>query len=72
LYEILRNRIDELNNLSKIKFSLITDGDDKTLSNIISITLYRVTSELINNTLKHSQATKVTIQLLLNENEWCS
>lgn len=69
LYEILRNRIDELNNLSKIKFILITDGDDKTLSNIISITLYRVTSELINNALKHSQATKVTIQLLLNNNE---
>jgi signal transduction histidine kinase len=69
LYEILRNRIDELNNLSKIRFVLITDGDDKILTNNISITLYRITSELINNTLKHSQATKVTIQLLLSEIE---
>jgi signal transduction histidine kinase len=66
LFEIISNRINDLNNLPDIKFILITDGDDKQLSPIASITIYRITTELINNALKHSFASVVTVQILLS------
>lgn len=52
---------------SRIKYSLINDLT-KDLSENIRICLYRVLQELLNNILKHAQATKVAIQIFKNKN----
>lgn len=69
IFHILKNKIDELNAISNIRFTLITEGNDQDIGNIFSITIYRIINELINNTLKHSQASLATIQLLLTDDE---
>ncbi|TCC85850.1 hypothetical protein EZ444_24660 [Pedobacter hiemivivus] len=69
IFHILRNKIDELKVISNIRFTLITEGNDQDIGNIFSITIYRIINELINNTLKHSQASLATIQLLLTNDE---
>lgn len=69
IFYILKKRVDELNIISNIRFTLITEGDDQGIENIFSITIYRIINELINNTLKHSQANLATIQLLITDTE---
>lgn len=69
IFHILKSRVDELNMISSIRFTLITDGDDKEIENLFSITIYRIINELINNALKHSQASMATIQLLITPDE---
>jgi len=48
---------------TKIKFKFEHFGVKKRLSENIEITLYRITQELINNVIKHSNASEVNIQL---------
>ena len=69
IFYILKKRVDELNIISNIRFTLITEGEDHSIENIFSITIYRIINELINNTLKHSQANLATIQLLITDTE---
>lgn len=69
IFHILKNRIDELNLMGNIRFTLITEGRDDDIENVFAITVYRIINELINNTLKHSMASRATIQLLLTGNE---
>jgi signal transduction histidine kinase len=69
IFYILKKRVDELNIISNIRFTLIIEGDDQSIENIFSITIYRIINELINNTLKHSQANLATIQLLITDTE---
>lgn len=69
IFYILKKWVDELNVISNIRFTLITEGNDKSIDNIFSITIYRIINELINNTLKHSQASLATIQLLITHTE---
>lgn len=68
IFHVLSNKIEMLNDVSIIKFELILEGDDKTLSEIFSITIYRIINELISNVLKHSGAHYATIQLILDDN----
>ena len=53
---------NRINSIGEIKFIVkIQKGiDEKTLDNVDRINLFRVVQELINNTLKHSQATEIT------------
>jgi len=69
IFYILKKWVDELNIISNVRFTLITEGNDKSIDNIFSITIYRIINELINNTLKHSQASLATIQLLITHTE---
>lgn len=69
IFYILKKWVDELNVISNVRFTLITEGNDKSIDNIFSITIYRIINELINNTLKHSQASLATIQLLITHTE---
>jgi signal transduction histidine kinase len=65
IFHVLQNRVNELNMVGKIRFTLITEGHDKGIEPIFSITIYRIINELINNVLKHSQASSATVQLLM-------
>jgi signal transduction histidine kinase len=61
--------MDELNSSNAIQFTFIADGNEKKLDNNYSVTIYRIINELISNIIKHSQAQKALIQILINETE---
>lgn len=50
---------------SNIKHTFETFNFDQRPSEIIEITLYRILQELVNNLIKHSQASSVTVQLFM-------
>jgi len=62
----LKSFIEKIEDAQKIKFNVSTNLDKRLPVNI-EVTLYRVIVELINNSFKYSEATKVTIRLLLKE-----
>lgn len=66
LFAILQNRIFELNTTNEISFTLITDGDEIKINNTFSVTIYRIINEIISNIIRHSQAQKALIQILIN------
>ncbi len=66
LFQILRNRIDELNLHNVTRFWLSTYGDDKVLSEIHAVTMYRIINELIVNIIKHAKASQANIDLAMN------
>lgn len=54
---------------SKITFNLIYAGTERRIiENERELHVYRIVSELLNNVVKHSEATAVTIQILYYEN----
>lgn len=52
--------VDKINDLRKVKINLVTDWNGRLEENI-EVTLYRVIIELINNSLKHSEADDIQI-----------
>ena len=66
LFQILGNRVNELNQHSATRFWLSVDGDDKALSEIHAVTIYRIINELINNIIKHAKASRANIDLVMN------
>jgi len=66
LFIILQNRVTELNCITNLRFYLVTDGCDKVISQLVAITLYRIINELINNILKHAQASVANLQLVIS------
>jgi signal transduction histidine kinase len=65
--EDFTNKISNSNQL-KINFSH-TGFENKKLTSSLEIVLYRVVQELVNNAIKHAQASKMDIQLLLFDQE---
>jgi len=57
----LKQKIEET---KKLQIELVAHGLDNRLDNATEIQLYRIIQELLNNILKHAEATEVTIQLL--------
>jgi signal transduction histidine kinase len=53
----------------KLKIDLNIVGMDQRLDDTVEIVLYRVFQEIINNIMRHSAATHVTIQLLRHDTE---
>lgn len=64
LIEALRVYVDKINKMNTISVNLKIDENFPDLPKQISVALYRIISELLNNTLKHSSATKIEIELL--------
>lgn len=66
----LRASIEKLvmlhNSYKRVKFSCIFSGDEALLSDIHKENIYKIVSEICNNTLKHAQATDATIQFLID------
>ena len=67
LFNALQQRINEVNALGQVKFFILTQGQEKLISAELSLSIYRMASELITNILKHSEATTATVQVLLDE-----
>lgn len=58
------------NHSDKISFEFYEKTQGKSINSAVSLNIYRVLSELIQNILKHSKATKVLVQLIQNEHEF--
>jgi signal transduction histidine kinase len=65
LQDLIDGSISMLNIESKFEHFNIT----KRLPNKVEVTIYRVVQELINNIIKHSKATEVSIQLFKTDND---
>jgi two-component system NarL family sensor kinase len=63
LYESVVNELNRLSMTGRLETSLKVDGDKRYLEKEKEIVLFRITQELINNSLKHSKATKISIGL---------
>lgn len=69
LFNAVKQRISEINDLQVMKFNVLTQGDEKLISEELSLASYRIVSELTTNILKHSKGTIATIQLLVDEEQ---
>ncbi|MBI9060666.1 MAG: PAS domain S-box protein [Marinilabiliaceae bacterium] len=67
LVSALNAFIQRLNAINVIRAIMKVEGMEKRLPNQIEVSLYRVITELINNTLKHSGASELYIQLVKTE-----
>jgi len=67
LVSALNAFIQRLNAINVIRATMKMEGMEKRLPNQIEVSLYRVITELINNTLKHSGASELCIQLVKTE-----
>ncbi|WP_421763979.1 tetratricopeptide repeat protein [Ekhidna sp.] len=65
----LREFVDRINGTGKIHIELNVFGLENRLSELQEISLYRISQEWINNILKYSDATKVTLQITKDEEE---
>jgi len=69
--ESIEENIDKLtttyNSYGRIKFNFIFSGDESLLSDFQKENLYKIVSEIFANTLRHSQATEATVQLLIDK-----
>jgi signal transduction histidine kinase len=52
-----------------IEIDFIHFGDESELNDILKITLYRITQELLKNIIKHADATEVIVQLTIEDDE---
>ncbi len=55
--------------MSEISYEFEHFGIQERLKENVEISLYRVGQELVNNILKHSKATKVSVQLFKNQSK---
>ena len=67
LLRALRNFINKVNATKAIEITLNANFSDERFEQNIEVVLYRVVCELINNTIKHSEASKIQINLKQDE-----
>uniref|UniRef100_UPI0032EDACB9 sensor histidine kinase n=1 Tax=Ekhidna sp. TaxID=2608089 RepID=UPI0032EDACB9 len=70
LFNAVKQRITEVNDLQVIRFNILTQGDEQLISKELSLATYRIVSELTTNILKHSKGTTATIQLLVDDEQF--
>lgn len=64
LVEEIKALVEALNNSKKIQVKFNTHGLKGRLPNVLELNIYRMIQEMVNNTLKHAEAQKITIQLM--------
>lgn len=69
LTEALKNLADRINQSKKFHINLEMFGMELPLDDLIEHSLFRIIQELINNTIKHANATCLNIQLIRSEME---
>ena len=67
LFLTLENRIYQLNSSGPIRFTLVTEGDESKLNDVLAITIYRIINELLTNICKHSVAANAAVQVLIED-----
>ncbi len=65
LVKTLEGIVEQLNATDNLEITLQTPGDLINIDPEIQLALYRIFMELINNTLKHAEASRITIELQL-------
>jgi two-component system, NarL family, sensor kinase len=63
LKDALNDFFENISQSGKLKVHFQSYNFDKRLSQTVEVTIYRIIQELINNTLKHAEATEVYVQL---------
>lgn len=63
LKEAIEDLFDEIRELSKMDIELTLNCTDERLPENMEITLYRVMQELLNNTIRHAQASRIECSL---------
>src|SRR5690606_18977878 len=69
LFKMLEEKKQELNKTGTIHFSSIFIGNDKSLSDKMMLALYRISTELLSNILKHSMAQEASLQLIIDDKQ---
>lgn len=61
--DLLRQLVQIVNGRKGLRAELICEGEDDPLPESVHIALYRIAQESLNNVVKHSQATRVSVRL---------
>ncbi|WP_417358400.1 ATP-binding protein [Flavobacterium sp.] len=69
LFDILQDKIDELNNIGTIQFVFIATGEEDIVPDALKLPIIRICFELLSNVLKHSQASEATLQLFSDSSQ---
>ena len=69
LTSALKELGDRINQTQKVNCEILVFNNNERLSNIMEISLFRITQEWVNNILKYAGATNITIQLTREESE---
>ena len=64
----LQKEVERINKLEKLDAQIECKGDSPKLSDQKVIILYRMSQEIINNTLKHSKAKHLHISVIIDKN----
>jgi len=65
----LKNISDKVNQSNKLKMSFDTFGLNHKLDDLIENVIYRTLQEIVNNTIKHADATELFIQIAQDHNQ---
>lgn len=68
LVEALQLEIDRFNRLNFIQSELEVHGTPQTLDSKVEIVIFRIMQEFFSNVIKHSKASKLTVNLNFSEN----
>jgi two-component system NarL family sensor kinase len=64
-YEVsVENMLESIGDVDATQYKFYTNLNGKRLPDNIELSLFRITQEAVNNIIKHSEATEVTIQLM--------
>jgi signal transduction histidine kinase len=67
LVEALQLEIDRFNRLNFIQSELVVQGTPQTLDSKVEIVIFRIMQEFFSNVIKHSKASKLTVNLNFTE-----
>ena len=65
----VRQTAQSINSSGKIEVEFVSEVDDLNLKGDAEVHLFRVVQELLSNAIKHSEATKLSVQINAHENE---
>ncbi len=66
LAEAIHDLVDEIQSITPVKISLVTDLNEKLLNEDIKLMIYRIVQEQMNNILKHAAASHVEIKIAVD------
>jgi len=66
-FEAVDDLIDQINDAETIEAEFVVEGQQNRFSETREFMLYRMVQEMINNTLKHAQASKVKIRVVAED-----
>jgi len=69
LFSAIGEMCQNLSSQHDTSFDFIPFGEEEQLNDVLTITLYRITQELLKNILKHADATEVIVQLTIEDEE---